>query len=283
MDVTGDLIKQIGNVTTPLKLVAFFIVAVLIFGLALLKRKSELNKRVYNLLITIFVIILVLVLAAFFIHPTSPATYTLSVTVTDIAGTPYQTDQAKVTVNNEDAPESNSSASNTWNFLIHADELPKDRRVYISASTNDHVYFANEWDTLDDNPHQTKMLMLGKAAVTSFSINLTDTAISHSLERMTGLTNDPASRANKIVVSYDRSSISPDINGIYSMVPSHPIVAIDGHRFILQDCTVPPPEGNNTRNKDYLTGYARQESIQVATSFLRRNPNVLAQWLKSMQ
>jgi hypothetical protein len=285
MDVLGGLFEQIGNITTPLKLVALFACVVLMIGLGLIKRNTDLNKRAYNLLMTLFVIAAILALAAMFIHPPppSPGTYTLTVTATDAANTPYRTDQAKVTANNAEAAEANSTASNTWSFHIHEDDLPKDRRVLISASTNDHEYFANEWDTLTYDPNQTKVLMLAKAPVTSFSLNVSDTAISNSLEKITPLKNDPDSKANKIVITYDPGSITADNEGIYSMTSSNPIVIIDGHRFVLTGCTVPPPDINVTRHSQDLINYAKQESISRATSYLKRNPKVLAQWLTSLQ
>jgi hypothetical protein len=288
MEGLGDLFKQIGQIDSTLKLIAFLASIVVIIVLALLKKQTDLPKNVMNILMTLFVMVFLLALAAMFIHadpkgPGMPATYTLTVTVTDSALTPYRTDQAKVTVNNQDAPEANSSTSNTWSFLFHEDELPKDRRVLISASTNDHVYFANQLDTLSYDPHQTKMLQLGRGHVNTFSINLSDTAISGAIARITGLTYDPTSLANKVTVTGDQTSVTPDNNGIYSMAPFHPIVVIDGHRFALEGCTVPPPEINVTRHKEELTSYAQLESLKIATSFLRRNPNVLAQWLKSMQ
>lgn len=285
MEVLGGLIKEIGQIDSTLKLIAFLASIVVIIVLALLKKKTDLPKNVMNILLTLFVMVFLLAFAAMFIHPAPPppGTYTLTVTVTDATGTPYRTDQVKVTVNNEYAPEANSSTSNTWSFLFHENELPKNRIVLISASTNDHLYFANVLDTLTYEPIQPKMLILDKAPVTSFSINLADTAIVHSLQRTTLLKEDPNSKANKIVITYDRGSITPDNEGIYSMTSSNPIVVIDGHRFVLEGCSIPPPNENATRHPQELIDYARRESIIVATTYLKRNPKVLAQWLTSMQ
>jgi hypothetical protein len=294
MDGLGDLFKQIGQIDSSLKLIGFLASIVVIIVLALLKKQTDLPKNVMNILMTLFVMVFLLALTAMFIRPgpidhETPLTYTLSVTVTDSAGNPYRTDQVEVTVNNQYASGGNSFASNTWNFIFREGELPPDRTVYISAHTKDKVYSANVWDTLNRSPIQSRLLLLSKAPVTpvtpvtTFSINLSDHAIRDSIARITGLKYDPASTINKIIVTYDRNSVAKDGQNIYYLKPSHPVVLIDGQRFTLEGCTFQPNMDDKSKHPDRLIEDAEKGSVDVATSFLKRKPNVLAQWLKSMQ
>ena len=297
MDGLADLFKQIGQIDSTLKLIAFLASILVIIVLALLKRNTDLPKNMMNILLTLFAMVFCLALVAMFIHaekppPQQPATYSLTITLTDSTNNAFPSDKTEVVLNNNLASKGSAPpGSDAWTFTFGAGELSKERAVLISAHTKDSVYFGNKWDTLTYEANQSVTVLLHRVtpiitvppAPHTFSMNLSDPGLRKRIAQITNLTYDPNSRVNKIVITYDKNSIAPDNQGISSMTPAHPIVLIDGQRFVLEGCTVQPPDFNNTRHPEQLISYAKQQSIELATSYLQKNPNVLAQWLRSMQ
>jgi hypothetical protein len=295
MDGLADLFKQIGQIDSTLKLIAFLASILVIIVLALLKRNTDLPKNMMNILLTLFAMVFLLALVAMFIHSEKPLTqppltYSLTITLTDSAGNPFSTDQTIVVPNNNLASKPFAPAGSVaWTLVIGAGELATERAVLIFAHTKDSTYSGIKSDTLTYEPNQAVTVILHRTKpnppgdTPTFSINLSDPALRESIARITGLRYNPASAINKIVVTYDRSSISPDNQKIYSVTASSPIVVIDNRRFTLTGCTVLPPEMNFSHNPHEFDDYVESQSIKVATSYLKRNPKVLAQWLTSLQ
>jgi hypothetical protein len=248
-----------------------------------------------NFLLALFVMVFCLALVAMFIHAEpkgtgAPLTYSLTITLTDSAGNPFPTDQTTVVPNNNFASRAFApQGAIAWTLVVGAGELSPDRAILLSAHTLDSSYSGIKSDTLGYEANQTVKVILHRNKLNipdkphTFSINVSDPALRNSIAQATQLTYNPASTVNKIVVTYDRGSITPDNQKNYSVAASSPIVVIDGHRFTLTGCTVSPPEMNFSHNPHEFDDYVEAQSIKVATSFLKRNPKVLAQWLTSLQ
>lgn len=295
MDGIADLFKQIGQIDSTLKLIAFLASIVVIIVLALLKRNTDLPKNVMNMLLTLFILVFALALVAMFIRSPSPGTvqpltYNLTITLTDTAGNPFSADRTSIVPNNNYASKPSAPpGAVAWTLILGAGELSTDRSVLISAQTKDSTYYGIKWDTLNYEANQRLTVILHRIKPDvadpphTFSINLSNPSVRDSIVRITGLAYNPVSAVNKIVVTYDRSSIASDNHGIYSVTASSPIVVIDGHRFTLTGCAVLPPVMNFSHNPHEFDDYVESQSIKVATSYLKRNPKVLAQWLTSLQ
>jgi hypothetical protein len=290
MDGLADLFKQIGNIDSTVKLIAFLASILLLTVSAILKYSDKISKQAANILLFLFGAVLVIAcLAMIFGRPVARTTLTL--TVTNDAKIPYRSDQIDLNVHSTMASITHSAQANSWAVVFDPDELPKDRAISIFAQTKDTSSFADTLYRLKDEAFQTLELRLQRRSNSpgptsgrpdsTFWMNLSDETLRQAIAKLTGLTYDPNSRKNKIVVTYESSNIRsfhPD--GPYSFVRSAPVVLVDRRRYTLSNCSIPEMQPNSTYDKELMKNYAQTKSMDLATAYFRKNPEVLARWIK---
>jgi hypothetical protein len=279
-----SLLKYIHDLDSPYKLAGFIAIAFFAGAAALAKKKNIVTKTGFIVLISIIGLI---ACVAIFASVRVKRTYTVSVVLHDKDRVPYTFDQADVKVNIKTASKDFSSTSDSWTFVFEPDELPGDRAVTFSAMTNDSKSFSDTLIRLTEDPIQSIALTLDRkqkhdiVPPPSFSINLADTTIRRDILDQTGYMYDPGSARNKIVVTYDPGNIvTKSFAGTFYFARSCPIVKIDGTVFRLENCFI--PESAETTVKQRVRDYADRQSIEIATSFLRKNPTLLPTWIKSL-
>ncbi|MDP4151051.1 MAG: hypothetical protein Q8927_06435 [Bacteroidota bacterium] len=298
MEGLADLFKQIGNIDSTVKLIAFLASILLLIVAGVLKNSATLSKQAANLLLFLFGAVFLIALTAMILGR-SPASdkLTLTLTVTNDARIPYTSDQIELNVRSTTASMTYSPQALSWAIVFHASELPKDRAISLFAQTRDTSYLADTLVQLTNDPFQTFVMRLQKRSHGpgpershdpgpgedrsdgTFWINLPDESIRQAIAKLTGLSYDPGSHKNKVVVTYESSRIQRHGN-IYSFVSSPPLVLIDGKGHSLDNCTIPEMEPNATRDIETIKSYAQAQSMAVATTYLRKNPEVLARWIK---
>lgn len=298
-----QLFKQIGNIDSTAKLIAFLASAILLIVLAIIKSSNKISKRAGNMLIFLFALIGVLAGIAMLVPKPAPVrhTYTLIVTLTKATGIPYQYGEADVHVNNKTASGDYAPSAEAWTFVFDPVELPKNRSVYISSQTKDQAFYADTSILLSEDPIQTIRLPLRKDPAyipplpppdptrprhplsTTFSINLPDESIQRDIAKNTGLRYDAASMKNRIVITYDPEKIIyMPMTTNFTFKESSPIVLIDGTKHTLDGCTIPERIADS-HDKETMKSYAADQSIATATSFIRQNPTLIPRWLKSLR
>jgi hypothetical protein len=286
-----ELFKQIGNIDSTIKLIAFLASILLVTVTAILQYSARISKRVANILIFLFSAIFLIACLAMILPTLAKRTdnLTLTVTLIDNAENPYTSDQADCMVNSKEASVDYSPLAKSWTIVFDPGELPKDRGIFLSAQTKDHKFHADTLIRLTSDRFQTLVLPLAKVpqpidpvfSTSTFSINLPDETIRQAIAKLTGLTYDPSSPRNKIIVTYESSSIrSIHGTGPYSFVSSCPVILIDGKSHTLDNCYIPEMEPNYTYEIETIRRYAQTKSIEVATAYFRNKPNILAGWIK---
>ena len=298
MEGLDQLFKQIGNIDSALKLIAFLASVILLIVLAIIKSSNKISKRAGNILIFLFTLTGLLAGIAMLVPKAAPVkrTYTLTVTLRNPAGPPFKYGEADVHVNNKSAVGDYAPSAESWTFVFDPLELPKNRSVYIFSQTKDREFYADTSILLTDDPHQVIILPLQKSPTYSpplplpdpkhplpatFSINLPDESIRRDIAKNTGLRYDAASRRNRIVVTYDPESIIyKPLATTFTFKESSPIVLIDGKKYTLDGCTIPERIADS-HDKEKMKSYAAEQSIASATSFIQQNPTLIPKWLKS--
>jgi len=281
----GELFKQIANVDSTIKLIAFLASIAFLIVSVIVRYSNRISKRAGNILIIFVCGIFLLAGIALLIPRPDPHhedKLTLNLTLADNFGQPYQYGQADVTVGNKKATVDYSGS--VWTVVIAREDLPPDRGVYLTARTKDGKFAADTLILLKEDPVQRLILRLRgepPLPVTGFSMNLRDNALRQTIAKLTGLTYDAAARKNRVFVTYETANIRPiHGDGPYYFVGSSPVVLIDDRKYILEDCDIPQPVPNSASDKEVLRNLIQEKSVEVATDYFRGNPKILAKWIK---
>jgi hypothetical protein len=114
--------------------------------------------------------------------------------------------------------------------------------------------------------------------VKTFSINIDDDAIRKEIAQITGYRYDPASSANRVVVTFDSSKIVSVGPGTYNFLSSNAIVQIDSRKYKLADCVIPAP-AFPSHDKQEVLDEVKAQSETGAISCLRSHANTIAKWI----
>lgn len=117
----------------------------------------------------------------------------------------------------------------------------------------------------------------------TFSINISDDSIRRIIARKSGLTYEPGSVQNRIIVTYDPGRIKYEPNSdIYTFERSCPIILINGAKFTLNNCFI---QGYTcySHQKECILEYCNKESIATSVPFIKRNLQLIDNWLNSLK